>query len=186
MIYVMMIHCEPNKKLTEDVYIRTFNTELFARIRGDSINSPIILYLHGGPANPLGDPIIMEYSGHQLEKQFIVVYLYQRGVGKSPTVTFSSQKFENYITDINYVINYLRKRYSNQKLNIIGHSYGGVLAYYYLTKHDDKISKLISVCAAFKFQYMMDARYKMTVQWAKEIDNQEAITSFLLMRKIFL
>lgn len=170
-----LFFCSNKNNLSEQVYIKTSDTELFAHIRGDSNNSQIILYLHGGPANPIGVPIFLEYSGHQLEKQFIVVYLYQRGIGKSPSVPIRSQKIENYVSDINFIVDYLRERFPNKKINIIGHSYGGVLAYHYLIKHDDKISKLIAINSAFKFQSMINARYQRTVDWAKEVDNQQAI-----------
>jgi hypothetical protein len=92
----------------EQVRIDAGDTRLFAEIKGAVEDAPLLLYLHGGPANPLGVPIFRAYGGRLLEEQFVVVYLHQRGIMKSARVQDEAHTVDLYVDDVHHVVRYLR------------------------------------------------------------------------------
>jgi proline iminopeptidase len=99
-------------------------------IRGRDRRNPVLLYLHGGPATPMM-PFAYKFQP-QLEGAFTVVEWDQRGAGKTyfandpekvtPTVTFDRME-----GDALELVNYLRQRFSQPKVFVIGHSWGSML-----------------------------------------------------------
>jgi len=164
-----------NIAINEDVYINAEGTKLFANIRGDNSSSPILLYLHGGPGSPLGIPIFKAYSGHQLEKNFMVVYLHQRGIMNSARIPDSAHTVSNYVKDIHHVVSYLKGLYKGQEIFLLGHSWGGFISYMYLLEYENEIDKFVAVCAPLNSRTMLNGRIEMILQWAKNTNNQQAV-----------
>jgi pimeloyl-ACP methyl ester carboxylesterase len=166
---------EPRAQLNERVLIDVEDTTLYAELRGKDERAPLLLYLHGGPGSPLGVPIFRAYGGRLLEDQFIVVYLHQRGIMKSPRVSDSSHRVNKYVDDVHHVVGYLRQRFPGREVSLLGHSWGGVLAYLYLSGHQDRIHKLVTVSAPVHVESMTRGRVAMILQWARDTGNDEAI-----------
>jgi pimeloyl-ACP methyl ester carboxylesterase len=171
-----------NIAINEDVYINTEGTKLFANIRGDNSSSPILLYLHGGPGSPLGIPIFKAYSGHQLEKDFIVVYLHQRGIMNSERIPDSAHTVSNYVKDIHHVVSYLKDSYKGQEIFLLGHSWGGFISYMYLLEYENEVDKFVAVCTPLNSRTMLDGRIEMILQWAKNTNNQQAVNEIKALR----
>lgn len=171
--------CQPGRTsqvpVNDEVYIATGDTELFANIRGKDSASPILLYLHGGPGSPLGVPILKAYSGPQLENHFLVVYLHQRGIMKSKRVSDSKHRIPNYVKDVHYVVNFLKKKFNNRDIYLMGHSWGGLLSYLYLIEYQDDIQKIITICTPLDVELSIKERINMMLIWAKDTNNAEAI-----------
>ena len=100
-------------------------------VRGHSTRSPVMLFLAGGPGgSEIGS---MRNLGSGLEKDFVVATWDQRGAGKSmgalgPTSTLT---VEQVVSDTIEVTDYLRRRFDEQKVYLVGNSWGtiiGVLA----------------------------------------------------------
>jgi len=172
---LFLLACFSQNSIDEEVYIKTKDTQLYANIKGENLDAPILLFLHGGPASPFGVPIFKAYGGHKLEEYFIVVYLHQRGIMKSERVPDDTHKISNYVEDVTYVVQYLEDHFKDKKIFILGHSWGGVLAYLYVLEHQDKIQKLVTVCAPINVSSMMKGRIDMTLKWAEETNNSTAI-----------
>jgi proline iminopeptidase len=100
-------------------------------VRAYSPNKPVLLFLNGGPGQS-GLP----YSRLMLEdltRDFVIVDWDQRGTGKSYTAfePTSTLTLEQAINDTIELANYLRKRFNEQKIYVLGESWGttlGVLA----------------------------------------------------------
>ncbi|MGA9597858.1 MAG: alpha/beta hydrolase [Acidimicrobiia bacterium] len=99
-------------------------------IRGRSVDSPVLLYLAGGPG---GTDLGAMRADTTLEQGFVVVTWDQRGAGKSygaldPIDTLT---LDQAVDDAIEVTNYLRERFDEEKIYIVGNSWGttlGVLA----------------------------------------------------------
>ena len=96
-------------------------------IRGQSVEKPVLLYLAGGPGqSSLPHPrVIFE----ELEKDFIIVAWDQRGTGKSyaaldPTAGLTPQRA---VADTIELTDYLRERFAEDKIYLLGESYGTIL-----------------------------------------------------------
>ncbi|MDL2323733.1 alpha/beta hydrolase [Ruminococcaceae bacterium OttesenSCG-928-A16] len=90
-------------------------------------NNPILLYLHGGPGDA-ALPLVAKYNS-QLKNIFTVVTLEQRGAGKSYYPFSESEEITigTFLKDIHTLALLLLKRFGQQKLYLVGHSWGSVL-----------------------------------------------------------
>lgn len=91
-------------------------------IRGNDLSNPILLWLHGGPGSAQM-PVVHYFNG-ELEKDFIVVHWDQCGAGKSNPRNFDEQTmtFEQFLNDAHELTQYLKKRFSKEKIYLVGHS----------------------------------------------------------------
>ncbi|WP_164201738.1 alpha/beta fold hydrolase [[Micrococcus luteus] ATCC 49442] len=96
-------------------------------LRGVSAESPVLLFLEGGPGGTgIGR---IRNSGQDLEQDFVVATWDQRGTGKSydslePTSTLT---VEQMVEDTLEVTEYLRTRFDEQKIYLVGSSWGTIL-----------------------------------------------------------
>jgi len=100
-------------------------------IRGYDVNKPVLLFLSGGPGASEAARVLRFNS--ELEKHFVVVIWEQRGCGKSyPSINPKSDlTVDQYVADLLELTDILRERFDEQKIYLVGHSWGtiiGVLA----------------------------------------------------------
>lgn len=95
-------------------------------IRGASENLPVLLYLSGGPGQ--SDLALSRALLDELTADFIVVGWDQRGTGKS-YAAFDPEKItpEVFVADAIEVTNYLRQRFAEEKIYLMGESWGSLL-----------------------------------------------------------
>lgn len=96
-------------------------------IRGNDLESPVILFLAGGPGgSELGS---MSRYARPLEEHFVVVTWDQLGTGRS-TGQFdpaSKLSFTRAVSDTIEVSDYLRQRFGKQRIYVVGNSWGTFL-----------------------------------------------------------
>ena len=110
--------------------VRIGGIDQWIHIRGQDVRNPVLLYLHGGPGTPM-----MPYVRHfqtPLERDFTVVQWDQRGAGKTyvanggdqiaSTITFDRMK-----ADAHELTAWLKVRFHQPKIFILGHSWGSIL-----------------------------------------------------------
>lgn len=96
-------------------------------IRGADVNKPVLLFLSGGPgASEAGR--VLRFNA-ELEKHFVVVIWEQRGCGKSyPSINPKSDlTIDRYVADIIELADLLRERFDEQKVYLVGHSWGTII-----------------------------------------------------------
>ena len=93
-------------------------------MRGHSTDNPVLLYLAGGPGQ--SDLAFPRALFTELEQNFTVVCWDQPGEGKSYAGFEPSSKltFDRAIADTIEVTNYLRDRFNQDKIYLMGESYG--------------------------------------------------------------
>ena len=110
------------KKITLNV------TEQYIIVGGESNhNKPILLFLHGGPGVP--ELFTMKKEMQYLEEKFVVIYWEQRGAGKSYRV--KNLTLAQILLDTEVLTKWLLEVYNQDKLYLMGHSWGtflGILA----------------------------------------------------------
>ncbi len=91
-------------------------------IKSKNAANPVLLYLHGG----MPDYFLDAKYPTGLDDYFTVVWWEQRGSGisYSPDIPLEAMKMENYIQDTLAMTNYLRERFDQDKIYLMGHSGG--------------------------------------------------------------
>lgn len=107
--------------------------EQYLFIRGVDKTKPVMLFLHGGPGSP-EMPFMKNYNT-AIENDFVMVYWEQRGAGKSyaENIPLESLNLEQFISDTKELSEYLSKRFHQEKIYVMGHSWGSLLGI--LTAH---------------------------------------------------
>ena len=97
-----------------------------------------LILLSGGPGL---NPDYLKELSTTLSKKYKCITLHQRGTGKSILEEVNSQtvNVDRYIEDLNG----LYKELGNQKLILVGHSWGGMLSFSYAANEPEKIEKII-------------------------------------------
>ncbi len=102
--------------------------EQWILVRGQSVDNPVLLYLAGGPGQ--SDLPYARVLLQDLEQDFVVVGWDQRGAGKSypaldPTETLTPDRA---VADTAELTNVLRERFGEEKIYLLGESWGSTLA----------------------------------------------------------
>jgi proline iminopeptidase len=122
---------------------------IYSKAFGKSKDKAII-FLHGGPS---GNSTLFEYTTAKklAKKGFYVIVYDRRGEGRSidSLATFT---YQEYFNDLNNIY----KTYDIRKANIIGHSFGGLVATLFSEKYPQKVESLILAAALFSQQETYD------------------------------
>jgi pimeloyl-ACP methyl ester carboxylesterase len=108
--------------ISEKIYIGINGVRQGMFIKSKNVSNPLLLYLHGG----MPDYFLTEKYPTGLEDYFTVVWWEQRGSGLSYSgdIPFSTMTLDQMISDTKEVTNWLRKRFGQEKIYLMGHSGG--------------------------------------------------------------
>ncbi len=127
------------KTVTDDPSLPSFQlsdgTKLHLETFGNP-DDPVLIVLHGGPGNSY-QPYLAWQS---LSEDYYMVYWDQRGAGLSERVPNSELNGPQYLQDLDEIGNHFSPE---QKFYLIGHSWGGAYAAYYVQNHPDRVEKLV-------------------------------------------
>lgn len=130
--------------MDEKVYVRLNGQRQFFHLWGQSRENPVILYLHGGPGVP--DSFRLRRLGEQLAEEFTFVCWDQRGCGRSYAPgRRQALTPEQALADVDAAAEYLRKRFGQEKIILVGHSYGSLLGLRYVQCHPEKAAFYIGI-----------------------------------------
>ena len=168
---------DTNDAIDEEFFVKSGGEELYIRLRGENPDNPVLLYLHGGPAQLTGPLFFQAYAGPELEKHFVVGYLHQRNTCQSPSVPVSTLTIEQLVKDVHHVVEFLREKFHKDKIFLLGHSFGGILGYMYLLEYEENnnIEKFVSAGGAFSEASLEENGFKTALEMAKKTDNQQAL-----------
>ena len=99
-----------------------------------------LIILHGGPG--LSHKYLKPQLDTLLAPKFTLLYYDQRGSGWSKGERDSSKlNMETFVSDLDQ----LRMHFGLSKLNLVGHSFGGLLAMYYGITHPENLNSLVLI-----------------------------------------
>jgi proline iminopeptidase len=145
--------------------------DLSMMIRGRSVQSPVLLFLAGGPGgSELG---AMRRHSQALEEDFVVVTFDQRGTGKSydqldPASTLT---LDHAVKDTLEVAMYLRKRFGQDKVYLAGQSWGTVLGVLAVQRQPQLFSAFIGVGQMVSPAETDRIFFRDTLAWASKSGN---------------
>jgi pimeloyl-ACP methyl ester carboxylesterase len=96
-------------------------------IEGRDRANPLLLWLHGGPGMP--DYFLTHRYPTGLEDLFTLVWWDQRGAGLSyhSDISPATMTVKQFISDTLAVTDYLRERFQQDKIYLLGHSWGSFI-----------------------------------------------------------
>ena len=133
--------------VNEQTYIQLNDQEEYVVLYGTDNNNPVIISLHGGP----GAPVTFSDVGWQdnLIDEYTVVAWDERGCGRTyyhnDDEENTTLSFEQQIADLDALVDYCRERFDQDRVIILGHSYGSFLGSQYVIQHPEKVSAYIGV-----------------------------------------
>lgn len=158
--------------------VRIGGIDQWIQVRGQNVNNPILLFIHGGPGLafiPLGRTFQRPW-----ERYFTVVQWDQRGAGK----TYASNDRELQRRTMNLpqmeqdtldMVNYLRHRYNRDKIFTMGHSWGSILGLWLAHQHPELIFAYVGTGQIVATEQNSALLYHDTLQEARNRHNDEAI-----------
>jgi pimeloyl-ACP methyl ester carboxylesterase len=127
--------------VAEARYLNLGGVDQWVMMRGANTESnPILILLHGGPG--ISETTLWRYfNSLALEQVFTVVYWDQRGSGKSydPTVNKETMTVQQFIQDLDELVDTVLHRFEKKQVVIFGHSWGSVLGSLYCSKFPKKV-----------------------------------------------
>jgi proline iminopeptidase len=113
---------------------------LWYRVAGNgAAGAAPVVFLHGGPGQ--GSYHFAALEGPRMERSLRMVYLDQRGSGRSERPWNRAYSLELLVEDLEAV----RKLLGAPRIALVGHSFGGTLALEYAAKYPTHVSALVFV-----------------------------------------
>lgn len=136
-------------------------------IRGRDVDKPVLLFLAGGPG---GSQLAATRSKlGALEEHFIVVNWDQPGAGKSyRAADFDTLTPEQYIADGHKLTGYLRQRFGQAKIYILGESWGTLLGVWLVQRYPDEYHAIVGAAQMIAFLETDSYNYELALQVAVE------------------
>jgi proline iminopeptidase len=106
-------------------------------------SGPPCIYVHGGPGQ--GVQSFQHMRGDALQSFLTMIYVDQRGAGQSASAT--DYRLDRVVDDLDEV----RKALGVEKTYLLGHSFGGILAFRYAEKYPDRVLGVILANATLWF-----------------------------------
>ena len=131
--------------IDEHLRLALNGTTLDLRVRGTSEQNPVVLFLHGGPG--VCDRHFVLEDRASLTDACTIVCLDQRGAGKSYSREQAAKhiNMELVIQDVIAVVEHLRERFHQEKIYLVGHSYGSYLGVLLAGRIPEKIAAYVGV-----------------------------------------
>jgi len=114
--------------ISEKIHVNINGAEQGMFIKSRNKANPVLLFVHGGPGMP--EYFLTRSYPTGLENDFTVCYWEQRGAGLSyrSDMTPGTVNEEQLVSDTLEVTNYLRKRFGQDKIYLMAHSWGTFIA----------------------------------------------------------
>jgi pimeloyl-ACP methyl ester carboxylesterase len=147
--------------------VKLGNSEQWILIRGRDVNNPILLFLAGGPGGSQLTTARHALAG--LEEHFVVVNWEQPGAGKSfSAVDRATLTPERYISDGRELVLYLRQRFGQEKVYVLGESWGSALGIMLVQRYPDLFHAHIGTAQMVAFLETDRICYEFAIEWARE------------------
>ncbi|MFZ2361036.1 MAG: alpha/beta hydrolase [Anaerolineae bacterium] len=136
-------------------------------IRGQDASKPVLLFLAGGPGG--SQLATARYALGGLEEHFVVVNWEQPGAGKSfDAVDRATLTPERYIEDAHALVQYLRQRFGQDKVYVLGESWGSALGILLVQSYPELFHAFVGTGQMVAFLENDQMCYDFAVQWAQE------------------
>jgi pimeloyl-ACP methyl ester carboxylesterase len=132
----------PQNAIAELLPLKLNGRTQWVSIRGWDKTAPVLLFLAGGPGGTQLAAVRHELA--ELEKHFVVVGWDQPGSGKSFFAARTKDiTLKTYIEDGYALTEYLRERFSQEKIYLVGESWGSALGIFLASRYPESYHAVI-------------------------------------------
>ncbi len=157
--------------IAELVSVEVDGSEQALMIRGNSTDNPVLLFLAGGPGgSEIGS---MRNLSEGLEEDFVVATWDQPGTGKSVGAFDPRMTLDDMVADTIAVTEYLRERFGEQRIYLVGNSWGTILGALTAKQAPDLYYALVGTGQMVSFVETDRMFYEDTLAWANREGNVE-------------
>ena len=156
--------------------VKIGGVDQWLHIRGRNRNNPVLLFLHGGPGGSMIG--CMDEIQRSWEDYFTVVHWDQRPTGKSYYPAGDENNplsLDQFITDTEEVVQYLRRYFKQEKLFVLGHSWGSALGMYMVKRHPEWLHAYIGLGQLVNFTEGEKILYQRLLSYAKDQGKTEVV-----------
>jgi pimeloyl-ACP methyl ester carboxylesterase len=167
--------------IAEVKYLRLGGLDQWVMIRGERIANPALIILHGGPG--MSETQFFRQFNASLESSFTIVYWDQRGAGKSfdRTIPASSMTVEQFLADLDDLVDAVRARVGQDKVTILGHSWGSALGVLYAARFPGKVAAYVGCEQIGDAAAGEAASYAFALAEAERLGNRRAVKALRAM-----
>jgi pimeloyl-ACP methyl ester carboxylesterase len=153
--------------------------DLALMIRGHSVDNPVLLFLAGGPGGSEFGAMRNHLS--ELEEHFTVVTWDQRGTGRSydeldPTDTIT---LDGFVDDTFVVTDHLRDRFDQERIYLLGQSWGSTLGVLAVQEHPERYEAFIGAGQMVSQLATDTIFYQDTLAWAQDRGDADLVAELL-------
>lgn len=143
-------------------------------IRGQDVHAPVLLFLAGGPGG--SQLVTARRTLGALEDHLVVVNWEQPGAGKSfNAVDRSALTPERYVEDGIALVNYLRARFDEEKVYLVGESWGSALGVWMIQKNPELFHAFIGTGQMVAFLENDTMCYDLVLRLMREQGNLKKV-----------
>jgi D-alanyl-D-alanine carboxypeptidase len=146
-------------------------------IRGADTTKPVLLFLHGGPGMPSSPWATWNNVHADLEANFVFVHWDQRGAGKSYSedLTVDDMNLGDFVSDTLELTDILRESFNQDKIFLLGHSWGSGLGFETLRVNSEPYHAFIASAVRPNWNSTQEMGYEKVLEIARQANDTEAI-----------
>jgi pimeloyl-ACP methyl ester carboxylesterase len=155
--------------------VRLGGVDQWIILRAHDVNKPVLILLSGGPGGSEAARFIRFNA--ELEKHFVVVIWEQRGCGKSyPSINpKSAMTVDQYTTDLLELTNLMRERFDEEKVYVLGHSWGSIIGVNAVQQRPDLFHAYIGTAQMVDVQETDQKIYDLVMEHARQTGDTQFV-----------
>lgn len=160
----------------QEEFVRLGNIDQYLLHYPQQTNKPVILFLHGGPGN--AESNLGYFFDQYWPDCYQVVYWDQRGAGKTLKHHQSSKEYPDFtkiMAELDQLVEYLKDKYQQDQLILLGHSWGTVLGSLYALRKPGNISMYIAVGQVVSFRENEELGLAKVIEVARQAGNEKDV-----------
>jgi pimeloyl-ACP methyl ester carboxylesterase len=156
-------------------------TEQWVLHRSEDVANPVVLFLHGGPGT--SQLTANRRNTRSLERSFVVVTWDQRGAGKSYRAIHDTRRMTiaQFVDDTVDLTRMLLDRYGQEKLVLVGHSWGSVIGAMAAAAHPELYHCYVGIGQVAHMREGEALSYRWVLQQARDRGDARAVQALVAM-----
>lgn len=167
----------PHQAVDQKGFIKIGGIEQWVTVKGDDCANPIVLFVHGGPGNPLS--VYSDALYGAWTKRFTLIHWDQRGAGmtygRSKPAGDETLTVERLRDDGNEVARWAAQRYGQKKVIAWGSSWGSILAVHMIKARPELFHAYLGTSQVVGYRANQSVSYPKLLGLARAAGDGDAI-----------